>query len=92
MSHDHGKPDTAVNREEPERIVESDECFEAAAVDEALPQTGGAVVHRESPRHDQADAATPAADRQRAFEKGLVQIQVAAPASSDRRPIRGRTG
>ena len=50
---DHGKPDAAVNREKTERIVESDECVETAVIDEAVPQAGGAVVHRQSPRHDQ---------------------------------------
>ena len=37
VSHDYGKPDTSMNREKPERIVEAYQGFEIAAVDEAMP-------------------------------------------------------
>ena len=80
-------------------VVETDQRIDRIGVEQTPSQRPGAIVGGQSPWQDEADPSSGAHERQRAFEKRLVQVDVPAvatriqaglPDESDHLPSRHR--
>ena len=79
--HDDHEAQAAVNGKDRVGVVEADDRVERRSIEQPRPQVRRAVVGREAPRQNHADASAGPRERQRALEKGLIQVHVAAIAA-----------